>query len=51
LVLFADSIDLFSKASCGPDGMHCLFSANHALRKDFKRFTTGITEKVLAASV
>src|SRR5476649_1652757 len=31
--------------------MHCLFSSNHVLRKDFKSYTTDITEKVLAASL
>lgn len=34
-----------------PDGMHCLFSANHVLRKDFECYTARITENVLAASL
>jgi len=34
-----------------PDGMHCLFSANHVLRKDFESYTASITESVLAASL
>jgi hypothetical protein len=34
-----------------PDGMHCLFSANHVLRKEFQGYTTSITERVLAASL
>ena len=34
-----------------PDGMHCLFSANHVLLKEFKNYTTSITEHVLAASL
>jgi hypothetical protein len=34
-----------------PDGMHCLFSANHVLRKDFKSYTASTTENVLAASL
>ena len=33
-----------------PDGMHCLFSANHVLRMDFKSYTISVTENVLAAS-
>jgi hypothetical protein len=34
-----------------PEGMHCLFSANHVLRKDFESYTTSITDNVLAASL
>jgi hypothetical protein len=33
------------------DGMHCLFAANHILRKDFECYTARITEQVLAASL
>jgi hypothetical protein len=34
-----------------PEGMHCLFAANHVLRKDFESYTTSITDNVLAASL
>jgi hypothetical protein len=34
-----------------PDGMHCLFSANHVLLKNFESYTASITEHVLAASL
>ena len=33
------------------DGMHCLFAANHVLRKHFESYTAHITERVLAASL